>query len=154
MAPSTNMLGDTQNFDADIYLQDAELFAPLLTEDLSTLPPPFTVEVPLMEADFTLDCSFPNDLDNIINFFSAGYDNRPNTDRDKTLTSSQFIWAAAELLASIMKGIRTIFPLSNTPAFLRSLGLDDLEGLCIFTAATAALNCYLTDPSAQNPSRW
>jgi hypothetical protein len=148
------MSGNTQNFDANIYLQDAELFAPLLTEDLSTLPPPFTVEVPLTEADFTPDCSFPNDLDNIINFFSAGYDNGPDADRDETLTSSQFIWAAAELLASIMKGIRTTFPLSDTPAFLRSLGPDDLEGLRVFTAATAALNRYLTDPSAQNPSRW
>jgi hypothetical protein len=165
------MATDSKRFDADIDTGDAALFAPLLSEDLSTLPPPFKISVPLTDDNFPRGHTFLADLETVQDFFKDGYNNNyvkdksdddnketdgneSDEDNNDPLTSSQFIRGAAQIMSAIMQGIRSTFPLSDVPQFLRSLGPDELDNLKVFTEAVGALNRYLTDPSAQNPNSW
>jgi hypothetical protein len=170
-ANTNTMAADSKRFDADIDMGDAALFAPLLSEDLSTLPPPFMIPVPLTDDDFPRGHTFLADLETVQDFFKDGYDNNFIKDKGKgddkgtdgneseednmdPLTSSQYIRGTAQIMAAIMQGIQSTFPLSDVPQFLRSLGPDDLDSLKVFTEAAGALNRYLTDPTAQSPNSW
>ena len=144
------MSNDNKAFDADISTGDLLLFAPLLAEDLSTLPPPFHIANPLQGPDFANgeDNNFLTFLNTVLDTFKDGITDDPEANINSSLNCSQFIHGAAQTIATIMEGIRVSFPLNNTPGFLRSLSPDELNSLKVFTEAVASLNRYLTDPSA------
>ena len=154
------MSNDPQAFDADISTGDPTLFTPLLQEDLTKLPPPFNITNPLKKSDFPEQApgeasnTFLNDLESLEEYFEQGY--LEDSDRDLCLTidRNQFIRGAAQVVAAIMKGIRSTFPLDDSPQFLRALGPDELESFKTFAEAVSSLNRYLTDPAALNPERW
>jgi hypothetical protein len=150
------MSNDNKAFDADISTGDLLLFAPLLAEDLSTLPPPFHITNPLKGPDFANgeDNDFLIYLNAVIDTLADSINDNPNVDINTSLSRAQFLHGAAQLLAAITEGIRTSFPLEDTPNFLRSLGPDELAGLKVLAEATASLNKYFTDPTAQSPDRW
>jgi hypothetical protein len=154
------MSHDPKAFDADISTGDPLLFAPLLQEDLTQLPPPFTITNPLRPSDFPEKdeddghSTFLSDLESLIDYFAQGYNDDPDRDIGLTITSSQFIRGAAQIVAAIMAGIRSTFPLSDSPQFLCQLGPDELESLKTFAEAVGSLNKYLTDPTAQTPNSW
>jgi hypothetical protein len=154
------MSNDPKAFDADITTGDPSLFAPLLQEDLTKLPPPFTVPNPLLPSDFPEETkddghsTFLSNLQSLVDYFEQGYNNDPDRDIGLTVSSSQFIRGATQLVAAIMAGIRSTFPLAKSPQFLRQLGPNELKSLKIFTEAVGSLNRYLTDPTAQDPSGW
>jgi hypothetical protein len=150
------MSDDNTAFDADISTGDPSLFAPLLTEDLSSLPPPFHITNPLKGPDFANreDNDFLIYLNAMTDTLADGINNDPNIDVNTSLTHTQFLRGAAQLTATIMEGIRTSFLFKDTPNFLWSLGPDELASLKVLAEATASLNKYFTDPTAQNPNRW
>jgi hypothetical protein len=150
------MSNDNPAFDADISSGDPTLFAPLLVEDLTTLPPPFHITNPLQGPDFANreDNDFLCVLNTTNDAFSQGIIDDPKANVNCSLTRSQFIQGATQSLTAIMEGIRSSFPLSDTPVFLRELSPDELKDFKVFAEATAALNRYLTDPTAQNPNHW
>jgi hypothetical protein len=154
------MSHDPKAFDADISMGDLSLFTPLLQEDLTKLPPPFTITKPLHSLDFleegeddTHD-SFLAELESLVKYFEQGYNDDPNRDLSLTITSFQFIHGATQLIATIMASICTTFPLVDIPQFLRWLGPDELESLKVLAEAVGSLNKYLTDPTAQTPNSW
>jgi hypothetical protein len=154
------MSNDHQAFDADISTGDPSIFAPLLQEDPSQLPPPFTITNPLHTSDFPEESgddghsTFLPDLESLVDYFAQGYNDDPDRDIGLTVTSSQFIRGAAQLVAAIMAGIRNTFPFSDTPQFLHQLGPDELESLKILGEAVGSLNKFFTDPAAQTPNSW
>jgi hypothetical protein len=154
------MSNDPKVFDTDIVTRDLSLFAPLLQEDLSKLPPPFSISKPLPSLDFPEETeddghnTFLSDLESLVDYVKQGYNNDPDRDIGLTVTSSQFIRGAAQLVATITAGIRTTFPFTDTPQFLRQLGPGELESLKVLTEAISSLNMYFTDPTAQTPNSW
>ena len=154
------MSNDPKAFNTDISTGDPSLFTPLLQEHLTKLPPPFTITNPLHSSDFPEETeddghnTFLTDLESLVDYFEQGYNDDPDRDIGLTVTSSQFIHVATQLTAAIMAGIRSTFPLTDTPQFLRQLGPDELECLKVFTEAVGSLNKYLTDPTAQTPNSW
>ena len=134
---------------------------PLCSKKTSqSYPPPFTITNRLARSDFPeqdlgeAPNTFLNDLESIEEYFEQGYLDDPNRDLCLTVDKNQFIRSAAQVVTSIMKGIRSTFPLDDSPQFLRALGPDELESFKVFAEAVGSLNCYLTDPTALNPERW
>jgi hypothetical protein len=154
------MSNDPKAFDADIATGDPSLFAPLLQEDLTKLPPPFTICNPLLPSDFPEETevdghsTFLSNLQSLVDYFEQGYNDNLDRDIGLTISSSQFIRRAAQLVTAIMAGIRSTFPLADSPQFLRQLGPNKLESLKVFAEAVRSLNRYLTDPLAHDPSGW
>jgi hypothetical protein len=118
------MSNDPKAFNADIATGDLSLFAPLLQEDLTKLPPPFTINNPLLPSDFleeTKDDShstFLSDLQSLVDYFEQGYNDDLDRDIGLTVSSSQFIRGVVQLVAAIMAGICSTFPLADSPQFL------------------------------------
>src|SRR5216683_679842 len=84
-------------------------FLPLLNMDLTSQPPPFLVEVPLMEGDFHTDDkdifeSIRDASDNVAKGF------HPNS----TLSCSQWIRTSTQLMATIYAGLRESHLLKDT----------------------------------------
>ena len=69
------MSNDPQAFNTNISTGDTTLFAPLLQEDLTKLPPPFTITNRLNKSDFPKQApddahnTFLNDLESIEEYF-------------------------------------------------------------------------------------
>jgi hypothetical protein len=118
------MLNDPKVFNTNILTGDLSLFAPLLQEDLTKLPPPFIITKPLHMSDFPkkdeddTHNSFLTELEFLIEYFEQGYNDAPERDLALTIMSSQFIRRATQLITAIMAGIRITFPLSDSPQFL------------------------------------
>jgi len=154
------MSNDPQAFDADISTGDTSLFAPLLQEDLTELPPPFTITNRLTRSDFPeqdpdeAPNTFLSDLESIEEYFEQGYFDDPDRDLCLTLDKNQFIRGTAQTMAAIMKGICSTFPLNDSPSFLCTLGPDELASFKVLAKAVGSLNHYLTNPTALNPERW
>jgi hypothetical protein len=154
------MSNDPQAFDANISTGDATLFAPLLQEDLTKLLSPFTITNRLDKSDFLeqdpneAPNTFLNDLESLEEYFEQGCRDNPTRDLCLTINRQQFIRGAAQVLSSIMNGIRSTFLLDDSPQFLRALGPDELESFKVLAKAIGSLNCYFTDPTALNPEHW
>ena len=61
---------------------DVDVFVPLLKEDICEQPPPFTIDNPLTEADFSThpnDDNFLADLNGILPPLSTGFGTKPTT---------------------------------------------------------------------------
>lgn len=148
------MLNETQAFNTDISTGDPTIFNPLLTEDLTTLPPPFHIDNPLQGPDFANreDNDFLTYFNVVLDSFKDSIMDDPDADVNLALNRAQFICRATQALAAIIEGICVSFLLTDTLGFLRSLGSDELNHFKVFTAAIASLNQYLSNPFAQNSS--
>jgi len=95
------MSKDPQAFDTDISTGDTTLFAPLLQEDLTKLPPSFTITNRLNKSNFLEQApdeahnTFLNDLKSIEEYFEQGYVDNPDRDLCLTIDKNQFICGAA-----------------------------------------------------------
>jgi len=78
------MSNNPKVFDADIVTRDLSLFTLLLQEDLTKLPPPFSISKPLHSLDFPEETeddghnTFLSDLESLVNYFEQGYNNDPD----------------------------------------------------------------------------
>jgi hypothetical protein len=124
------------------------------------LPPPFTITNCLNKSDFLEQApndahnTFLNNLKSLKEYFKQGYYDTPNRDLCLIIDKSQFICGAAQVLAAIMQGIRSTFPLDDSPQFLRALGPDELESFKVLAKVVGSLNHYFSDPTALNPEHW
>jgi len=57
--------------------------------------------------------SFLTNLKPLKEYFEQGYSDNPERNLSLTINSSQFIYSAAQVLATIIKGICSTFPFDN-----------------------------------------
>ncbi len=142
----------TDEFDGNLLHFNADLFAPMLKEDLHEQPPPFLTTHPLTEVDFSThsdDNSFLNDLNDVLDAMHASFGNRKAAlDRD------QWIRAAAQLAAGINTGLCHSYLYNTSLYFLSDLGPSKCKGLESLTVALGSLNYFLTYPPSDDDAAW
>jgi hypothetical protein len=143
---------DKNPFSEEHFGIDLKVVALFLKIDLKNLPPPFHVENPLDETDFT-DNEFTNsfivDLKDVSNIIKTGFLN-PKAD----LTCLQWLCATSQLLATVLHGMGTYVPGDNFPSILSHLKHEEGKALNNIGKAVEALRCFFTDPPSPNSQHW
>jgi hypothetical protein len=130
---------------------DPEVYCPLLKEDLTTIPPPFTVEHLLDETDFAntkLDDDYVWELNYITNILETGFLN-PMAD----LTRTQWLRSVAQILAAVLHGFGSFHPGDDYPNILANLDPEGEDGVVHIRKALGALFKYFQTPR-KGPQHW
>ncbi len=130
----------TNDNNHDTLYLDPQVFAPMLNDNLVAHNPTLHISNPLTVADFTdtkFGDTFVDNLDDILDTITYGFkDNQPSS----ALNKEQWLWATAQIMATIHQGLYKTFPLEDMLEFLATLGLDD-------TTAVGTLSYYLKNMS-------
>jgi hypothetical protein len=140
--------------DNDVLKLDADLFLPLLNNDLVTCNLPIKVHNPLTPADFSdtkLGNTIMDILDNITFFMKHGFD---DSDPTHHLSKDQWFCAATQTIATVHQGLYNTFPVDDAKTFINSLGPDGDEAAHTLALATKTLDYFFTNPPTCQQGDW
>jgi hypothetical protein len=155
---------DEHNANNPFFL-DVLVFAPMLVEDLTQVPPPFQIKQPLTKVDFNIPVTKDNDKsDNTHVTFLEDLNSiqdilKEGASRHTTLNREQWLRTAAQLLSAIHTGIQKTHNKSKNTHFLNpesksDRGPDETDTARLLINATCALSGYFTNPTIENPEYW
>jgi len=136
---------------------DADTFAPLLKEDLTSEDPPFIITNPLQVLDFAVDDGFAEayleSLDNILLNTACGFHGLDTPlNPSAPLNREQWLRTAAQLIAAIQQGTQRNYDTSDIDNPYSRATQNKVNTLQALARANRNLNSFFTKENVKGPN--